>query len=370
MSRSPGALLARSVLPALIAAVLLAAVAGGLQRSGFALGTGAVAGAALLQHAALMLSSLLGTVIAVERAVALKRRWAFIAPWASAVGGVALLAGLPVAGAWAGALAAAVFVAASVAVLARQVVLHAGVLLLGAIAWLVGNLLFALGAATVLVLPWWFAFIVLTVAAERLEMARLMRHPPAVQFALVAILSALLAGAALTGRWPVVAGALFGGGLSALALWLLAFDVARRTLHGHGLARYMAVSLLAGYAWLAVAGVAWVGEAFGCPGRDWALHALGLGFIFSMVMGHAPVILPAVARTRLWFGLWFHAPLLLLHVSLLVRLPGSLVDPSWRQLGALLNAAAVGLFVVTLLASALAWRLKSARTLPSRTRPE
>lgn len=370
MPRPPGALLARPVLPALIAAVLLAAVAGGLQRSGFALGTGAVAGAALLQHAALMLSSLLGTVIAVERAVALKRRWAFIAPWASAVGGVALLAGLPVAGAWAGAFAAAVFVAASVAVLARQVVLHAGVLLLGAIAWLVGNLLFALGAATALVLPWWFAFIVLTVAAERLEMARLMRHPPAVQFALVAILSTLLAGAALTGRWPVVAGALFGGGLSALALWLLAFDVARRTLHGHGLARYMAVSLLAGYAWLAVAGVAWIGEAFGCPGRDWALHALGLGFIFSMVMGHAPVILPAVARTRLWFGPWFYAPLLLLHVSLLVRLPGSLVDPSWRQLGALLNAAAVGLFVVTLLASALAWRLKSARTLPSRTRPE
>lgn len=370
VARSPGALLTRSVLPVLVGAALLAAVAGGLQRSGIAFGTGAVAGAALLQHAALMLSSLLGTVIAVERAVALKRRWAFVAPWAGALGGVALLAGFPSAGAWAGAAAAVVFVAASVAVLARQVVLHAGVLLLGAIAWLVGNLLFALGAATVLVLPWWFAFIVLTVAAERLEMARLMRHHPAVQRALMAILAMVVAGAAAMGRWPAVAGVLFGGGLSALALWLLAFDVARRTLRGHGLARYMAISLLAGYAWLAVAGVAWIGEAFGCPGRDWALHALGLGFIVSMVMGHAPVILPAVARMRLWFGAWFYAPLLLLHASLLVRLPGSLVDPSWRRAGALLNAAAIGLFVATVLASALAWRLKSARMQPPGTRPE
>jgi hypothetical protein len=29
--------------------------------------------------------------------------------------------------------------------------------------------------------------------------------------------------------------------------------------------------------------------------RDAALHGLGLGFLFSMMLGHAPVILPAVA---------------------------------------------------------------------------
>ncbi len=354
--RPTGEGVARPVLAALIGLVLLAAVAGGLQRAGMSLGSSSTAGAALAQHAALMLSGLLGTVIAIERAVAVKRRWAFAAPWAGALGSAALLVGLPVAGAWAGALAAAVFVGASVVVLSRQVALHSVVLLAGAVAWLVGNLLFALGAHAPVILPWWFAFIVLTIAAERLEMARLMRHHPAVQVALMAILFAVLAGAAGTGRWPTLAGALFGGGLSALALWLLAFDVARRTVRSHGLSRYMAISLLAGYVWLAVAGLAWVGTAFGCPGRDWALHALGLGFIFSMVMGHAPVILPAVARTRLVFGIWFYAPLLLLHASLLVRLPGSLIDPSWRALGAMLNAAAMGLFVLTLLASVLARR--------------
>jgi hypothetical protein len=345
--------LARLALALVVAASLVAAVAAGLLRAGL-LSTG-LGPLALGQHAALMLSGLLGTTIAIERAVALKQRWAFLAPWASGLGSIALLAGQDTLGGWLGVFAAAMFVCASSALSARQWAVHSTLLLLGAVAWLVGNVLFALGKSPELTLPWWFAFIVLTVAAERLEMARLMRHRPAAQGVLLAILLSLLAGAALTGRRPLEAGVLYGCALAALALWLLRFDIARRTLQAHGLARYMAVSLLVGYVWLAVAGVAWIGVAWGCPGRDWALHALGLGFIFSMVMGHAPVILPAVARVKLRFGPWFYLPLGLLHVSLLLRLPGSLLDPSWRSAGTALNAAALALFVMTLAGSALAW---------------
>ena len=53
------------------------------------------------------------------------------------------------------------------------------VLLAGAFAWLAGNLSFAAGAASHAVLPWWFAFLVMTIAAERLEMTRLRRRRPA-----------------------------------------------------------------------------------------------------------------------------------------------------------------------------------------------
>jgi hypothetical protein len=69
-----------------------------------------------------------------------------------------------------------------------------------------------------------------------------------------------------------------------------------------------------------------------------ALHALGLGFTFSMVIGHAPVIVPALAGVRLRFGAWFYAPLLLLHASLACRLFGAIANPEWRTLGAQLNA--------------------------------
>ena len=40
----------------------------------------------------------------------------------------------------------------------------------------------------------------------------------------------------------------------ALAAWRARYDVARRTIRGHGLTRYMAASLLVGYGWLAAAG--------------------------------------------------------------------------------------------------------------------
>ncbi|HJV96898.1 MAG TPA: hypothetical protein VJ608_12710, partial [Albitalea sp.] len=280
--------------------------------------------------------------------------WAFAAPFASGTASVLLLAGQGAAAAWLGVVAAGVFVAVNVVVVMRQSAPHTALLLVGALAWLVGNLLFALGLGVAATMPWWFAFLVLTIAAERLEMTRLMRRHPAAHGSLYAIVLALLLGAAGSG-------VVFGVALTALAAWLVTFDIARRTVFAHGLSRYMAVCLLGGYAWLAVAGVAWLGMALGCPGRDFALHALGLGFIVSMVMGHAPVILPAVTRVKLQFGSWFYLPLAALHASLLLRLVGGIGNPQLRTTGAVLNAAALVLFAVTVVGSAIAWSSRERR---------
>jgi hypothetical protein len=229
-------------------------------------------------------------------------------------------------------------------------------LLASAGAWAAGNVLFAVGADAVAVLPWWFAFLVMTVAAERLEMTRLMRRRPAAQPALTGILSLLLLGAALSAAWPAGGGVLFGIALLALALWLFAFDIARRTVRAHGLPRYMAVCLLGGYAWLAAGGIAWAATALGAPARDLALHALSLGFLVSMIFGHAPVILPAIARVKLQFGNAFYLPLAALHASLLLRLLAGLSSFDARRTGALLNAFALVLFAATVAAAAWAWR--------------
>jgi uncharacterized protein involved in response to NO len=148
---------------------------------------------------------------------------------------------------------------------------------------------------------------------------------------------------------------LYGSSLLCLAVWLGVFDIARRTIAAHGLARFMAVCLLGGYAWLAVAGLAWTGAALGLSLRDAALHALGLGFIVSMMMGHAPVILPAIARIKLEFGPLFYVPLAALHLSLIVRLGMGLNDSEWRAIGALLNAVAIGLFAATMVGAAMLW---------------
>jgi len=356
---TPGARALRALLPAGVALCLLVGVAGGLLRAGVALPGAADAlwpGRAALAHAALMASGFLGTVIGIERAVALKRGAAFLAPLASSLGGACLLLGQPAAGAALGVLAALAFVAVNGALLRRQRAAHTALLLASALAWLAGNALFAASAASAAVLPWWFAFLILTIAAERLEMTRLMRRRPGAQAQLAAVLAALLAGCALSAFAPGAGGLLYGAALALLALWLGAHDIARRTVRAHGLSRYMALCLLGGYAWLAVGGAAWAATALGWPARDAALHALGLGFVVSMVMGHAPVILPAVAGVKLQFGAFFYLPLAALHLSLLLRLGPGAFDASLRASGALLNAAALALFAATVAGAALAWR--------------
>lgn len=360
---APAAAATRTVLIVLVAAALLSAVLGGLQRAGVDLSAlpgvpqGALIGQAAVGHAALMIAGFLGTVIGIERAVAVRLRWAFVAPLASGAASVLLLAGRHGAAAACWVISALVFAGVNVVVVRRQAAAHTVLLLVGALAALAGHALYAAGREGGVVLPWWFAFLVLTIAAERQEMTRLMRRHAAAQPALVLLLALLLAGAALSAWQAAAGGVVFGAALAGLALWLGVFDIARRTALAHGLSRYMAVCLLGGYAWLAVAGLAWAGLALGAPLRDLALHALGLGFIVAMVMGHAPVILPAVARVKLLFGPWFYAPLALLHASLLVRFAGTLAGPAWTVAGAALNAAALALFAATVIGSAIAWRV-------------
>lgn len=353
--RTPASALAlRTGTLLVVATLLVTGIVGGLLRAGVAVPVDAAwAGPAVVSHAFLMICGFLGTVIGIERAVAVKDRLAFIAPAASAGAGLSMLAGRPAAAAGLGLLAALAFVAVNVAVVRRQRADHTVLLLVGAAAWLVGNLLQALAARPDAVIPWWFAFLVLTIGAERLEMTRLMRRRRGAATALYGCLGALLLGAALSLPSPRWGGLVYGLALTALAAWLIVFDIARRTIASNGLSRYMAVCLLLGYAWLAVAGLGWMATALGQPARDLALHALGLGFIFSMMLGHAPVILPALARVKLQFGAFFYLPLGLLHGSLVIRLFAGRLGT-----GALANAGAIALFALTMLGAALAWRLR------------
>ena len=124
--------------------------------------------AATLSHAALMICGFLGTVIGIERAVAVHRPDAFVAPVACAAGAILLLAGAPWAGAWLLLAGSVAFAAVNVLVVHRQRASHTVLLLVGALAWCIGNVLYVANRGPAAVLPWWFAFLVLTIAAERL----------------------------------------------------------------------------------------------------------------------------------------------------------------------------------------------------------
>ena len=354
------------VLPVL--ASLGTGIAGGLVRAGVDLPAG-VSGdwltAAVAQHAFLMICTFMGTVIGIERAVAVKHPLAFAGPLVSALAGFAMLGGAPAPAKWLVAVASLAFVAVNVVVLARQRAAHTALLIVAALAWATGSLLHALGAQASSVVPWWFCFLVLTIAAERLEMTRLMRRRPGASLALHGIFGALLLGAAASAASPTWGGVLYGLSLAALSLWLMAFDIARRTVRTQGLSRYMAICLLLGYGWLFVAGLAWAATSLGQPLRDAALHALALGFVFSMMLGHAPVILPAIARVKVLFGWAYYVPLALLHGSLALRLIAGHLDYQALAQGALGNALAIVMVIATVAGSAIAWRIKYPST-PSR----
>jgi hypothetical protein len=313
-------------------------------------------------HGVLMLGGFFGTLVGLERAVAIGARWAYLGPLAAAAGAVLTMAGAPALPAQILFLAGgAVLVAASLAGQRLQPALHSRVLTLGAACSPAGTLAWLAGAPLAQVSAAWIAFLVVTVAGERLELSRVLPPSPAMTRLFRGLMALLIVGAAVALVGWTAGAALLGAVLFLLALWLLRQDVARRTVKGRGLTRYIALCLLSGYVWLGLGGLAyaWAGLAPGSAGYDAALHALLVGFVFSMVFGHAPIILPAVARIRLPFHAGFYLPLALLHASLALRLAGdALGDFPLRALGGLGNALAIGVFLLTVLGTALAAALR------------
>jgi len=345
---------------------LLAGVAAGLARLAWEVPP--VAANAAGWHGALMIPAFFGTVIGLERAVAIGRLWAYAAPAAAGLGGLCLIAGAPVAAAQALALlGAVVMLAASLQVLDRLTAPFTIVLALGAACWLVGGLVWLAAGTLTPAVPWWLAFLVLTIAGERLELTRFLPTRPLAQRLFIAIVAIILLGAALS-LGQVDAGLrLFAGGLLALAAWLLRYDIARRNARQSGLTRYIALCLLSGYLWLALAGALGLAGALapGNPWRDAAVHALALGFVFAMVFGHAPIIFPAVARVKIPYHPAFYLPLLALHASLLWRVGGGLAgDFPVQRGGAAANAGALLLFITAIVTSVVHGRRQTAKEAP------
>jgi len=198
---------------------------------------------------------------------------------------------------------------------------------------------------------------VLTIAGERLELNRLLRPRPIVRTLFVGAMLMLVAGAAIGVRWPEAGVRVVGAGLCALAGWLAANDIARRTVRQTGLTRFIAACLLSGYVWLGFAGALAIvsGAAEAGVQHDAILHAIFLGFVVSMIFGHAPIIFPAILGQPLPYHPKFYLHLILLHASMALRLTGDLIEDlgRWRAWGGLLNMCALLLFLLNTISSLL-----------------
>lgn len=300
-------------------------------------------------HGQVMVLGFLATLISLERAQSLGRSWAYLAPALYGVGALALVSPAPVLlGQLLHVEAGALFVATYVALYRRAPRPLVAVQVLSAVLAL-GGALVALTVDVPHAVLWLAAFVALTIAAERAELAALVMGPAADRWLLgfAAALSLAVCAALL---FPVVGERTVGVVLVAIAAWLVRHDVVRHQLRLTGQRRYLAAALLAGYANLAVAGtVLAVFGLFARPGTyDVIVHGAFLGFAVSMVMAHAPVILPAVLGRSLPYRPVLWLPLVLLQSGLAVRFIGALAG--WTQLwqlGGVVTVAAMLAFVAT-----------------------
>jgi hypothetical protein len=348
-------LLLRLPLVGLVAFAVLMGLWGALQRVGWGLPN--VSMTLVGVHGPLMIGGVLGTLISLERAVALsaftnsKRPWSYLVPAVCGAGGVLLVvsgASLPAR------LLLTVGSAGLVLVLAvmlrRQIALYTLLMTLGAVLWLIGNGLWLSGQPVYQVVHVWIGFLVLTIVSERLELSRVTRLPARSYQLFTLAVGIYIVGVILT-VFDLNSGVRVAGlGEIALAAWLLGYDIARHTVRREGLTRFIAVCLLVGYVWLGVGGI--MGIAFGAVYAgfpyDALLHSILLGFVVSMIFGHAPIIFPALTGRAVHFSRFSYVYLFILHTSLILRLISDLNNwTTGRMWSGLINVLAILIFLAT-----------------------
>lgn len=327
-----------------IAALMLALWAG-LLRLGWTLPTSPQLAAA---HGPLMIAGFLGVLIPLERAVAIRRLWMFTVPIISGLGWVTLFFSTR-AGAILITLASLGTLAILCVMVRREPRIHTLTMALGALSWVVGNFLWLAGFPIFRIIFWWMAFLVLTIGGERLELSRVLQPTAAQRYVFAAIVIALLSGVTLSSFSLDWGARLSGLSMTALGIWFLKNDLARRNIrHTNPLTRYIAICLFSGFIWLALGGLLnlIIGASYAGPLYDAALHMIFVGFVISMVFGHAPIIFPAILGSAITFTPLFYLHLVILHLSLLVRVIGDLTGQSAvRSAGGLLNEVAILLFL-------------------------
>jgi hypothetical protein len=298
-----------------------------------------------------MIFGFLGSVIALERAVALRQWWGYLAPAGLSVGSLMLLSQLPtVVGHLLQILGVAVLVAAYVFLWQRAKAQAVVIQALGAVLALGAIVMLSAGVSFAMTMTWLVGFIFLTIGGERVELARVAIFDSRFENVAVAASIAISLAAVSALLWPVWGVPLFALLLLISVAGLVKFDVARRTIRLTGLPRFSAACILFGYAWLVVAAAVWLlsGPQSSGPGYDLVIHATFLGFGMSMVMGHAPIIFPAVIRRPLPYHRSMWIAVGLLQVSLVIRiifgdLRGVILE--W-QIGGAMNVVAILVFLV------------------------
>jgi len=342
-------------LPFLVIGILalLTALLGGLMRAGWQLP--ALSINLSLLHGPIMVGGFLGTVISLERAVALNKKWSYLAPLSTALGIITLwISPLNFLSPWLILTGSVILIFIFLEFQKLKNSVDIFLMNVAALVWAVSNLLWISGQPFYQLSMWWIVFLLLTITAERMQLSGLGQKKWSSNSGYFTGLFFVFAALIVSFTLAELSWYLLAAGFIIFAIWLLRYDIARRTIRHKGLTRFIAACLLSGYFWLLVAGILVFIEVPVAGGLmyDAVLHALFVGFVFSMIFGHAPIIFPAIIGAPIDFHGRFYLHFGLLQLSLLFRVIADIMG--WldgRSLGSMLNVIAILLFLINTVSS-------------------
>jgi hypothetical protein len=337
------------ILPLILLSLLLAIWTGLLRIDMELPGTLAIA-----HHGSLMVNSFLATVIFLERAVSFRSKWLLLLPFVNVLSLIAFIINLPTIAFSLNIAGAAGFLTMCGWFIYKHKEPYYYVFFIGAFCLLTGNILLLRTNFYPAAIVFWMLFLLFTIVAERLELTRFLPVNKKAKAALFLFLSLVFVAALLP--FHSYGSYLLASTFIVTAAWLLKYDMAKKAMKMQGQHRYSGLLLIAGYIWLVISGVMlliWQNIPFG---YDAMLHSFFIGFVFSMIFSHAPIILPAVIKKPIriyrpilyyWFGL--------LQLSLGSRIVADVYGfIEMRKISGLVNGISLLIFFVTIAATSIA----------------
>lgn len=255
-----------------------------------------------------MVGGFLGTLISLERAMVMKNKFWLLVPFISGLSIPAMLwLGWPTVG-------IALLLMASLGLMGimylqtvKHPVLYQYIMSIGAASWILGNFVLINTGLVAAAVPWWMGFLLLTIVGERLELSKFLPTPKWAKKGLLWILVLFV-----FSMWIPFHGSgnlLMGFSVILISVWLLYFDMAKIASKKTDQFKYIGVGLRVGYLWLFFNGLILIFYSLHPLYYDLFLHTFFLGFTFSMIWAHAPIILPMVLNIKekpyhpiLWIG--------------------------------------------------------------------
>lgn len=314
-------------------------------------------------HGAIMVGGFLGTLISLEKIIPLKRKVLFFIPALSAASVVLFLLHQPLMSFFLLVFASAGLSGVFMYYLLREKDIIYWLMLGGAICWLVGNVLLVTRKFYPLAFPWWLAFTLLIITSERLELMKFLPVKKRTKQLLLLFLGIYIAGTLLSFHGT-------GHHLSGIALiftsvWLMRYDLIGISIRKNALPRFAAVALLSGYVAMLFTGIFLLALNDQSLAYDAVVHTYFLGFVFSMIFAHGPIIMPGVLGISFKpYHKILYAWLMLLHLSWIIRISGDIIlDLDMRRISGIVSVCAILCYFATIATLTITHQRRHAKVL-------